>query len=359
MAIRYREKYQTWQVYWTNPLTKKRQSKTCRSREEAEKENSLLLHRLKYDPESFREEAREKEEETTEKTFEQVYLEYLCDRKFTKRALCVHRGLMQYALETLGAKAVSEITRDDLEGIKQHFLNRPIAPATVRAHLSVLRTVIYYAREKGLTNVPFPRIPSPRYKTFVPPSPEELRAMLEVAPPHIQRVILLGAYCGVRIGHCELYQLTWDDVDLGQRILRVHGSKKNDDAAYREVPIREEMVSVFREWQREDLEAGAQYLVNYKGKRIKATLKRAWRRTLSDAGITRRIRPYDLRHAFGTELVAAGVDVGTVAKLMGHSNPAMLLNHYQYVMDKQKRAAVEALPSLPITDTNVPHNVPQ
>ena len=46
-------------------------------------------------------------------------------------------------------------------------------------------------------------------------------------------------------------------------------------------------------------------------------------------------------------MVAAGVDVGTVAKLMGHSTPIMLLNHYQYVMDQQKRAAVEAMPDVP------------
>ena len=31
---------------------------------------------------------------------------------------------------------------------------------------------------------------------------------------------------------------------------------------------------------------------------------------------------------------------------MGHSSPAMILMHYQYVMDGQKRAAVEALPEL-------------
>ena len=64
------------------------------------------------------------------------------------------------------------------------------------------------------------------------------------------------------------------------------------------------------------------------------------------AFIERRIRPYDLRHAFATELIAAGVDIGTVAKLMGHSGPTMLLTHYQYVMDRQKREAVENLPEL-------------
>ena len=50
---------------------------------------------------------------------------------------------------------------------------------------------------------------------------------------------------------------------------------------------------------------------------------------------------------FGTELVAAGADIGTVAKLMGHSSPTMLLNHYQYVMDKQKVRAIESLPDVP------------
>ena len=76
-------------------------------------------------------------------------------------------------------------------------------------------------------------------------------------------------------------------------------------------------------------------------------MKRSWQTALKRAGITRRIRPYDLRHAFGTELVAAGADIGTVARLMGHSSPTMLLNHYQFVMDKQKIGAIESLPDVP------------
>ena len=67
---------------------------------------------------------------------------------------------------------------------------------------------------------------------------------------------------------------------------------------------------------------------------------------LLNAGMTRRTRPYDLRSAFATERIAQGVDIGTVAKLMGHSSPNMIYQHYQYVLDKQKIAAVEALPDL-------------
>ena len=70
----------------------------------------------------------------------------------------------------------------------------------------------------------------------------------------------------------------------------------------------------------------------------------AWKGALKRAGITRRIRLYDLRHAFATEAIAGGADIGTVANLMGHSSATMILKHYQYVTDKQKLTAIEALP---------------
>jgi site-specific recombinase XerD len=73
--------------------------------------------------------------------------------------------------------------------------------------------------------------------------------------------------------------------------------------------------------------------------------------TLKRAGITRRIRPYDLRHAFVTDAVAAGVDIKTVAQIVG-DDPRMLFEHYQHVATKQKRAAVEALPEIVFTAQN-------
>lgn len=81
-------------------------------------------------------------------------------------------------------------------------------------------------------------------------------------------------------------------------------------------------MEVLAAWRDEDMKADIQHVIHYKGKPI-ASIKTAWISTLHKAGITRRIRPYDLRHAFATELIAAGVDIGTVAKLMGHSTPTI------------------------------------
>ena len=350
MAIRYRKgRASPWQCYWNNPLTGKRECANFGTQLEAEKHDSLIKHRIKFDRESFRREEKDEHEEMTNTlTLEGAYLLYLKQKQFSKSGLQWQMKTMRYPLSKLGAKPLGDIARKDIEAVMSDMLQWDVKSVTVREYLSVLRTVLRWCTNEGFCGpVDFPKLPPAKYEKFIPPTPEEIRAILNNASPHIVRVIVLGAQCGVRVGPCELLQLTWDDVDLERGVLRVHGAKKNLNAPWREVPIRQSLLPVFRKWQAEDVVQGNDYLVHYNGAPIRR-IWRAWHNTLRRAGITRRLRPYDLRHAFGTEMVAAGVDVGTVASLMGHSNPTMLLTHYQYVMDKQKRAAVEALPEVPV-----------
>ncbi|MBR4423895.1 MAG: hypothetical protein IKS68_06680, partial [Mailhella sp.] len=51
---------------------------------------------------------------------------------------------------------------------------------------------------------------------------------------------------------------------------------------------------------------------------------------------------------FATQALAAGSDLGTVSKLLGHNSSDMVLEHYQHVLTKQKKSTVEALPSLDV-----------
>ena len=344
MSIRYREKYKTWQVYWNNPVTGKRESKSFKTEKEAKKENDLINYRLQHEPESFQKK-EEKPEEEKVTTFNDIYFLFLKGHSFSKKETCNHLFFMRPALESIGNQPIETFTQKDFQSLITLYKNTMKSPASVHGGLASVRSVFYFAmRNEYMPEMHWPPIPGSNYKRFVPPSPEELERMFKSVAPHIQRVLILGAYMGVRVGCSELFKLTWDDVDIIQMIIRIHGSRKNPNAPWREVPIRESLVEVFKQWKEEDEKNGYKYLINVKGKQV-GSIKTAWTSMLRRAGITRRIRPYDLRHAFGTELVAAGVDVGTVAKLMGHSNPSMLLKHYQYVMDAQKRKAVEMLPS--------------
>lgn len=348
MAIRERKgRACPWQCYWNNPITGKRESESFATRHEAEKHDSLIKHRLRFDRESFRKEGEETETDAPEElTLEGAYILYLREKQFSKNQLAAQLSSMRPILKVLGSEGLPALTPEKIVALAEHMTTPAIKPVTVRNRLRILRTVLRWAEAKGFCQgVRFRKLPPANYERFVPPSQAELAAMLAVASPHIQRVIIIGAQCGARVGPCELLRLQWTDVDLDAGLIRIHGAKKNLAAPWREVPIRAILMPLFQQWHAEDAAAGASYLIHHKGKPVQS-IHTAWRQCLARAGITRRIRPYDLRHAFATELIAAGTDIGTVAKLMGHSTPSMLLKHYQYVMDGQKRSAVESLPDL-------------
>lgn len=343
MAIRERKgcRSRPWECYWNNPYTNKREYAFFETRQEAEKHDSLIKHRLKFERESF---CPKEEEKETNIMLEQAFVLYLREKQFTKRLLANQLSIMRPVLKLFGRRQLIELTREDLAAAINDMLIKGIKPATIRTIFGRLFTLLRWSAEKGFCPLPqLPRLPAPNYELFIPPTHEELVSIMEVAPPHLQRVIIFGAQLGARIGPSELFRLTWRDVDLVQGIIRIHGAKKNLRAPWREVPIRDNLIPVLAQWALEDKRQGILHIIHYGGKPVQS-IKTTWSNTLRKAGITRRIRPYDLRHAFATELLAAGADIGTVAKLMGHSDATMVLTHYQYVMDKQKRKAIENMP---------------
>ncbi|MBO4317808.1 MAG: tyrosine-type recombinase/integrase [Mailhella sp.] len=50
--------------------------------------------------------------------------------------------------------------------------------------------------------------------------------------------------------------------------------------------------------------------------------------------LSRYVRPYDLRHAFAAEAIAAGIDIGTTIRMMAHASPSMVLKRHQHVFTK-------------------------
>ena len=55
------------------------------------------------------------------------------------------------------------------------------------------------------------------------------------------------------------------------------------------------------------------------------------------------IRLHDLRHTAASHLIAAGVPVFVVSKILGHSSAAMTLNTYSHLLDHSLDHAAIAL----------------
>ena len=167
MSIRYRKEYKTWQVYWNNPITKKRESLSFKSEHEARKEDSLIRHRLQFEPESFRRD--EEPEPVVVSTISDVFFDYLKEKQFPKKDLETVLYRMQLCLKTLGEKPLAEVTNLDLQALVSSYKGEYI-PATAYSALTTVCAVFYYAmRKELLTEMRFPEIPSPQYKQFVPP----------------------------------------------------------------------------------------------------------------------------------------------------------------------------------------------
>ena len=110
-------------------------------------------------------------------------------------------------------------------------------------------------------------------------------------------------------------------------------------------PLRQDVLRLLRRWEAEDAGNGCPWVIHYRGRPVRS-ISRAWHNTLRRAGIERRIRPYDLRHAFASRALDNAADLKCVAEVMGHANEKMIVRFYRHTSARQRRKAVNAAPSL-------------
>lgn len=349
MGIKFNEfrKAKKWIVTWRNPWTGKKHTRGFDEKCHAEAFESAQAE-LAAREKILLKKARKKKQET-----EKIRVNELMEKYFrlahsnpvTIRQTQYHAN---HIISVFGSRLVSQLTPQDVFNFSEAQLLRGIAQTTVNRRVGILRAALNWGVRNGLmakNPLHSVRLPKGHAQRIAPPSMRELRQILDTAAPHVKRVIILGLYAGPRIGPSELFRLEWKDVDLQNAVIRMPGAKKNYFEDGRDVPIRSGLIKIMTEWEKHDLEKGISTVISWGGKPVRS-ISRAWHTALAKAGIMRRIRPYDLRHAFATYALAGSADIGSVASIMGHTDASMILKTYQHVQDSQKRMAVEAAPDL-------------
>jgi site-specific recombinase XerD len=131
--------------------------------------------------------------------------------------------------------------------------------------------------------------------------------------------MLLG---GLRAGEVRALRLA--DVDIGARLVKVEGK----GGKQRVVPVDRGFFTELGIYLRSERPPGcrtAECFVVLRGPTAgraltEAGLRRIFRTHRARAG-TPRVRPHRLRHTYGTELAAAGIDLLALRELMGHASP--------------------------------------
>jgi integrase len=250
--------------------------------------------------------------------------------------------------DIFGQRKAHCLTLDDIAGYLAVQQGRGVGLSTVYRRLRVVRAAYNWAVRWGVLGAnPLAglRVPAVAAQVPVPPSLQEARLLYKAAAPHVRRVIVLGMTCGARIGPSELFRLQWPDVDTREGTIRMPNAQKGARLEYRDIPLRADTLRLVRQWAAQDAAIDCPWVIHHKGKPVR-TISRAWHKAKGRAGITRKLRPYDLRHAFASLSLDYNADIKSVSEIMGHRNQVMILQYYRHTSAKQRRKAVNAAPSL-------------
>ena len=80
-----------------------------------------------------------------------------------------------------------------------------------------------------------------------------------------------------------------------------------------------------------------------RGPMVPTTFTFRFKKILRQNGLPENLNVHSLRHTNASLLIAQGVDVRTVASLLGHSQASTTLDIYAHAFDKKKRDAQEKL----------------
>lgn len=282
--------------------------------------------------------------------FEALAAEYLQTRgrEMTPSTLSsLQYKVSRVLVPAIGHLHAHEVDHQALANFVHHRRTKAgIKDRTIRDDLAYIGAIMKFALERGrIVSNPAAGYRRPRNdaEKVRPPNQAEFNAILQHAAPHIKRAMQIAYYTGCRPGLTELFSLTWTAVDFFNRSITITSAKKGG-LAQREIPITQKFYDLLASWKKEDEEAEYRggYLVHYHGKRVER-IKTGWDAAKRRAGITRRIRNYDLRHMTATEMLAAGVPMKTVSEILGHASIVQTADTYSHVRSPEKQSAVDKL----------------
>jgi integrase len=270
-----------------------------------------------------------------------------------RRGAGAYRGLI---MESFGDRPAEEVATRDVNAMLAKLAATGVAPRTVNKARQLVCAVYGYAcREAtfGLARNPATaadRRPEPEPVRLDFYSPEEVEALARAVAAGSHRdprrpavseqesvarsaedrqdaeIVRVAAYTGLRRG--ELVALRWHDVDFIRCKIVVQRSVSADvettstkSRRRREVPLPDQAAGALnRLSQRRHFTSPDDYVfVNRLGRRLEASALRRRVERARDAAGLRPMRFHDLRHTYGSLLVAGGVDLASVKAAMGHS----------------------------------------
>lgn len=266
-----------------------------------------------------------------------------------------HYAELWLASPDFAGKRLSKITPVDVEHYKAQRVTGPnkVSQRTTDADLGRLRRLFSLCVGWGVCE----KNPVKAVKFFNPEcrrerflTPAEEAKLIGHAPVPLRPCIVFASNTGLRLR--EMLTLTWGQVDLKQGFVTVTAEVAKGKRT-RHVPLNGNAKRALGSVPK-DISPSALVFPLYGGelfgdkKRKAPSFYKAWQKTVQNAkknGLDGRdLCWHTLRHTFASRLVAAGVGLHVVQRLLGHQSIAMVMR-YAHLGATDMRDAVKLLDS--------------
>lgn len=293
---------------------------------------------------------------------------------WSPKTLLEHQAKIRlYLRPELGNRRLRDLRGADLDALyarlRKHGANvkkKPLGPGSVRKIHNIAHAALAQAVRWGWIDTnpadaaTSPKVPATRIQ---PPDPAQIAKILDRADPDLAMFLRLAATTGARRG--QLCALRWSDIDLdGGEITFTRALTTGPDG------IIEKGTKTDRPYT---VAVGAPTITALKAHRA----RQAERHLGLGATVTKRTHVFtrpttptqpwrpdrashlfaklcedlkldgiqlkNLRHAMATQMLAAGVDVRTVAGRLGHANPYVTLRTYAAFLPAADRDAADQI----------------
>lgn len=299
---------------------------------------------------------------------------------------------------TFGDMPLRSIRRSHVEAWVKNMTAR-LAPTTIDTRFTIVRGVFRAAVADRLIasdptmGVVLPRKRKAEAAMSIPSSTDVAKVLRAAEPerrprsrPGFTAYVALCAFAGLRRGEAlgvqvgdidflgrtlrvtrQLQRAKAADVDAGKNLVAAAGGitvvvRPPKYESERTIYLPDQVITILSEHVRLHTPSGepSRWLFDERGKPWHDNLiDYRWRSTRTDAGVSYKL--HELRHYYASGLIAAGCDVVTVQRAMGHASATTTLSTYAHlwptVEDKTRTAASEMAAA--VLATRLPHNKAQ
>jgi integrase len=288
----------------------------------------------------------------------QRWLRLIDTPKRSARTIGLYRVTARTRLAALERVPVGDVTVARIRDLLAQWEREGLAAETQAKGLRVLAGTFELLLDEGavlsspMTRIKGPKRERPVIVTWLPAQVSAFLSGQADAPYAYAWEIMFAAL--VRIG--ELGVLRWEDIDsAGVLTVRRTWTRDKDEkwiigetpktaASSRSIPLGPKVLRLLmRERASRAFDDGGWVCADAEHAPMSlASLRRRWEAAVSASGLPR-LTPHGARHSGATNLIAAGVPVSAVQRLLGHTDGGFTMRRYVHPGEVELSLAVEAL----------------